>query len=123
RAPRPPAPAPPRPPTPRPATPRPTPPKPTPSTTTPGPTAPGPSWVRRACVSWWRRPSRGGWPVWWPGGWGGRGGGGRGARAARGALACLVAGRLRVPPPVAPARASDALGALDEHLGRPEPVV
>jgi hypothetical protein len=40
-----------------------------------------------------------------------------------GALAGLVAGRLRVPPAVAPARASDALAALDEHLGRPEPVV
>jgi hypothetical protein len=39
------------------------------------------------------------------------------------ALARLVAGRLRVPPAVAPARASDALAALDEHLGRPEPVV
>src|SRR5215211_1740703 len=39
------------------------------------------------------------------------------------ALAGLVAGRLRVPPAVAPARASDALGALDGHLGRPEPVV
>jgi hypothetical protein len=40
-----------------------------------------------------------------------------------GVLAGLVAGRLRVPPAVAPARASDALAALDEHLGRPEPVV
>jgi hypothetical protein len=40
-----------------------------------------------------------------------------------GALAGLVAGRLRVPPAVAPARASQALAALDEHLGRPEPVV
>jgi len=39
------------------------------------------------------------------------------------ALAGLVAGRLQVPPAVAPARASDALAALDEHLGRPEPVV
>ena len=39
------------------------------------------------------------------------------------ALSRLVAGRLRVPPAVAPARASDALAALDEHLGRPEPVV
>jgi hypothetical protein len=39
------------------------------------------------------------------------------------ALAGLVAGRLRVPPAVAPARASEALAALDEHLGRPEPVV
>jgi hypothetical protein len=40
-----------------------------------------------------------------------------------GTLAGLVAGRLRVPPAVAPARASEALAALDEHLGRPEPVV
>ncbi len=39
------------------------------------------------------------------------------------ALAGLVAGRLRLPPAVAPARAADALAALDEHLGRPEPVV
>jgi hypothetical protein len=39
------------------------------------------------------------------------------------ALAGLVAGRLRVPPAVAPARASEALAALDEYLGRPEPVV
>jgi hypothetical protein len=39
------------------------------------------------------------------------------------ALAGLVAGRLRLPPAVAPARASDVLAALDEHLGRPEPVV
>jgi hypothetical protein len=38
-------------------------------------------------------------------------------------LARLVAGRLRVPPAVAPARAGEALAALDEHLGRPEPVV
>jgi hypothetical protein len=40
-----------------------------------------------------------------------------------GKLAGLVAGRLRVPPAVAPARASEALAALDEHLGRPEPMV
>ncbi|HEX2375764.1 MAG TPA: hypothetical protein VHO93_17430 [Actinomycetota bacterium] len=39
------------------------------------------------------------------------------------ALAGLVAGRLRLPPAVAPARAADALAALDQHLGRPEPVV
>jgi hypothetical protein len=39
------------------------------------------------------------------------------------ALAGLVAGRLRLPPAMAPVRASDALAALDEHLGRPEPVV
>jgi hypothetical protein len=39
------------------------------------------------------------------------------------ALAGLVAGRLRLPPAVARARAGDALAALDEHLGRPEPVV
>ncbi len=39
------------------------------------------------------------------------------------ALAGLVAGRLRLPPAVAPARAGAALDALDEHLGRPEPVV
>jgi hypothetical protein len=39
------------------------------------------------------------------------------------ALAGLVAGRLRLPPAVAPARAGAALAALDEHLGRPEPVV
>ena len=39
------------------------------------------------------------------------------------ALAGLVADRLRLPPAVAPARAGDALAALDEHLGRPEPVV
>ena len=38
-------------------------------------------------------------------------------------LAGLVAGRLRLPPAVARARAGDALAALDEHLGRPEPVV
>jgi hypothetical protein len=38
-------------------------------------------------------------------------------------LAGLVAGRLRLPPAVAPVRAGDALAALDEHLGRPEPVV
>jgi hypothetical protein len=39
------------------------------------------------------------------------------------ALAGLVAGRLRRPPAAARARAGDALAALDEHLGRPEPVV
>ncbi|HET9557479.1 MAG TPA: hypothetical protein VFS70_10095, partial [Actinomycetota bacterium] len=39
------------------------------------------------------------------------------------ALAGLVAEHLRLPPAVAPARAGDALAALDEHLGRPEPVV
>jgi hypothetical protein len=39
------------------------------------------------------------------------------------ALAGLVAGRLRLPPAVAPVRAGDALHALDEHLGRPEPMV
>ena len=39
------------------------------------------------------------------------------------ALAGLVAGRLRLPPAVGPARAGAALAALDEHLGRPEPVV
>jgi hypothetical protein len=39
------------------------------------------------------------------------------------ALAGLVAGRLRLPPAVARARAGDALAALEEHLGRPEPVV
>jgi hypothetical protein len=38
-------------------------------------------------------------------------------------LAGLVTGRLRLPPAVAPVRAGDALHALDEHLGRPEPVV
>ena len=38
-------------------------------------------------------------------------------------LAGLVAGRLRLGPAVAPVRASDALAALDGHLGRPEPVV
>jgi hypothetical protein len=38
------------------------------------------------------------------------------------ALAGLVAGRLRLPPAVPPARAGAALAALDEHLGRPEPV-
>ena len=38
-------------------------------------------------------------------------------------LAGLVAGRLRLPPAVARVRAGDALTALDEHLGRPEPVV
>jgi hypothetical protein len=40
-----------------------------------------------------------------------------------GVLAGLVAGRLRLPPAVARVRAGDALTALDEHLGRPEPVV
>ena len=39
------------------------------------------------------------------------------------ALAGLVTGRLRLPPAAARARAGDALAALDEHLGRPEPVV
>jgi hypothetical protein len=39
------------------------------------------------------------------------------------ALAGLVAGRLQLPPAVAPVRAGTALAALDEHLGRPEPVV
>ena len=39
------------------------------------------------------------------------------------ALAALVAGCLRLPPAVARARAGDVLAALDEHLGRPEPVV
>jgi hypothetical protein len=38
-------------------------------------------------------------------------------------LAGLVAGRLRLPPAVTPVRAGDALRALDEHLGRPEPMV
>jgi hypothetical protein len=38
-------------------------------------------------------------------------------------LAGLVAGRLQLPPAVAPVRAGDAMDALDEHLGRPEPVV
>ena len=38
-------------------------------------------------------------------------------------LAGLVAGRLRLPPAAARVRAGDALDALDEHLGRPEPVV
>jgi hypothetical protein len=37
-------------------------------------------------------------------------------------LAGLVAGRLRLPPAIPPARAGAALAALDEHLGRPEPV-
>jgi hypothetical protein len=37
-------------------------------------------------------------------------------------LAALVAGRLRLPPAVPPVRASDALAALDAHLGLPEPV-
>ena len=39
------------------------------------------------------------------------------------ALAALVAGCLRLPPAVARAQAGDVLAALDEHLGRPEPVV
>jgi hypothetical protein len=39
-----------------------------------------------------------------------------------GALAGLVAGQLRLPPAVPPVRASEALAALDQHLGRPEPV-
>jgi hypothetical protein len=39
------------------------------------------------------------------------------------ALAGLVAGRLQLPPAVAPVRATAALAALDSHLGRPEPVV
>jgi hypothetical protein len=38
-------------------------------------------------------------------------------------LAGLVAGRLRQPPAVGPVRATEVLAALDEHLGRPEPVV
>jgi hypothetical protein len=38
------------------------------------------------------------------------------------ALAALVAGRLRLPPALAPVRAGEALAALEEHLGRPEPV-
>jgi hypothetical protein len=38
-------------------------------------------------------------------------------------LAGLVAGRRRLPPAVPPVRAGAALAALDEHLGRPEPVV
>jgi hypothetical protein len=38
------------------------------------------------------------------------------------ALAGLVAGRLRLPPAVPPVRATDALAALERHLGRPEPV-
>jgi hypothetical protein len=38
------------------------------------------------------------------------------------ALAGVVAGRVRLPPAVARVRAGDALAALDEHLGRPEPV-
>ena len=37
-------------------------------------------------------------------------------------LAGLVAGRLHLPPAVTPVRAGDVLAALDEHLGRPEPV-
>jgi hypothetical protein len=39
------------------------------------------------------------------------------------ALAGLVAGRLQLPPTVPPVRAGTALAALDELLGRPEPVV
>ena len=39
------------------------------------------------------------------------------------ALAGLVAGRLQLPPAVAPVGAAAALAALDAHLGRPEPVV
>ena len=38
-------------------------------------------------------------------------------------LAGLVAGRLQLPPAVAPVGAAAALAALDAHLGRPEPVV
>jgi hypothetical protein len=38
-------------------------------------------------------------------------------------LAGLVAGRLQLPPAVAPVRATEALAALDAHLGRPEPEV
>jgi hypothetical protein len=38
------------------------------------------------------------------------------------ALAALVTGRVRLPPAVARVRAGDALAALEEHLGRPEPV-
>jgi hypothetical protein len=38
-------------------------------------------------------------------------------------LAGLVAGRLQLPPAVAPMGATTALAALDGHLGRPEPVV
>jgi hypothetical protein len=38
------------------------------------------------------------------------------------ALAGLVAGRVRLPPAVARVRAGDTLAALEEHLGRPEPV-
>jgi hypothetical protein len=38
-------------------------------------------------------------------------------------LAGLVSSRLRQPPAVAPVRATEVLAALDEHLGRPEPVV
>jgi hypothetical protein len=44
------------------------------------------------------------------------------AAADPGALAGLVAGRLRLPPAVPPVRATEALAALDQHLGRPEPV-
>jgi hypothetical protein len=38
-------------------------------------------------------------------------------------LAGLVAGRRQLPPAVPPVRAGAALAALDDHLGRPEPVV
>jgi hypothetical protein len=38
-------------------------------------------------------------------------------------LAGLVTGRLQLPPAVPPVRAGAALAALDELLGRPEPVV
>jgi hypothetical protein len=44
------------------------------------------------------------------------------AAAGPGALAGLVAGRLRLPPAVPPVRATEVLAALDQHLGRPEPV-
>ncbi|HYY78564.1 MAG TPA: hypothetical protein VFD04_05180 [Actinomycetes bacterium] len=37
-------------------------------------------------------------------------------------LAGMVAGQLRLPPAVPPVRATAALAALEEHLGRPEPV-
>jgi hypothetical protein len=38
-------------------------------------------------------------------------------------LAELVAAPLQLPPAIPPVRAGTALAALDEHLGRPEPVV
>jgi hypothetical protein len=38
-------------------------------------------------------------------------------------LAGLVAAPLQLPPAIPPVRAGAALAALDEHLGRPEPVV